>query len=178
MFFNARMPLLKTKFFLFSFLFLNACQTVAPLSPDQRRALQVRVFSNSSYNTVFRAFKTVMQDEGYIIKNQDFEGGLIVAEGQKPVKTTGLEILSAISKGLSDDPYYRNQPHRTGHVFSWSVNLEKIRDKHIETRIILQEKTLYSQGGQTGREVLEPEIYQNIYAKALREIHRRRALKK
>lgn len=160
------------------FSFLSACQTVAPLSPDQRRALQVRVFSDTSYNTVFRAFKTVMQDEGYIIKNQDFEGGLIVSESQKPVKISGLEIMGAIAQGLSQEPSYHQSDYRTGHTFSWSVNLEEIQKNVIEARLILQQKTLYSRGGETGREILQPETYQNIYAKVSREIHRRKAMKR
>ena len=158
--------------------FLTACQTVEPLSPDQRRALQVRSFSNVSYNTVFRAFKTVMQDEGYIIKNQDFEGGLIVAESQKQAGAGGFEILHAVSIGLSGGGGSAPQRYRTGQVFSWSVNLEEIKKNVVESRIILQMKDLYSGGGHTGREVLSPGTYQNIYVKVQREINRRKALKR
>lgn len=158
------------------FFFFVSCQTVTPLSSDQKRALQVRVFSLTSYNTVFRAFKTVMQDEGYIIKNQDFEGGLIVAESQKPIRHSAGVWLLSISSGLSG----RSEPptYRTSDVYSWSVNLEEIKKDNIETRLILQRKTLYSKGQQTGGEILDPEVYRNIYTKVMREINRRKALKR
>ena len=160
---------------LFSFLFFLSCQTTAPLSSDQRRTLQVRTFSSTSYNTVFRAFKTVMQDEGYIVKNQDFEGGLIVAESQKSESSGNIFVMGVIGGLTSSHP--NDNHYRTGQIFSWSVNLEQIQKNAIEARIILQQKDLYSSGSQSGREILDPQIYQNIYAKVNREIQRRKALK-
>ena len=161
--------------------FIIGCQTTAPLTPQQRRALQVRIFSDVSYNTVFRAFKTVMQDEGYIIKNQDFSGGLIVAESQKPVSSSKGQFAMAVAvgvlSGMSGNSSTRNN-YKTGQVFSWSVNLEEIQNKTVESRLILQKKDFYSQGGQRGREILDPEIYRNIFVKVLQEIERRKALKR
>ena len=163
---------MKNCFILFFFFFV-ACQTTPSLTPDQKRALQVHIFSSVSYNTVFRAFKTIMQDEGYIIKNQDFEGGLIVAESQK--SSSMNNFLIAISSGLSGQS---SSSHIVGQVFSWSVNLEEIEKGKIESRIIFQKKNMYSTGGQTGNEILQPETYRNIYTKVIREINRRKALKR
>ena len=158
------------------------CQTTAPLTPQQRRALQVRIFSSASYNTVFRAFKTVMQDEGYIIKNQDFEGGLIVAESQKPAESLSggqfaMAVAVGVLSGMSGNSATQNN-YKTGQVFSWSVNLEEIQKDSVEARLILQRQDFYSQGGKRGREILDPEIYRNIFVKVLREIERRKALKR
>ena len=168
-------------FILSFFIFIIGCQTTAPLTPQQRRALQVCTFSSASYNTVFQAFKTVMQDEGYIIKNQDFSGGLIVAESQKPVSVSGGQFAMAVAvgvlSGMSGNSSTQNN-YKTGQVFSWSVNLEEIQKDSVEARLILQKLDFYSQGGKRGREILDPEIYRNIFVKVLREIERRKALKR
>ena len=83
----------------------TACQTVPKLSPQQRRQLQTRAFKDVGYNNVFRAFKTVLQDEGYIIKNQDMKGGLIVAHLQQTSSAFG-----AFTAGLSGTNHYKPEP--------------------------------------------------------------------
>ncbi len=152
-------------FFYFSFLFLLAGCATTKLSPQQRRSLQVKHFKDSSYNNVFRAFKTVLQDEGYIIKNQDMDGGLIVAHSSKPM-SLGYAILA----GLSSQPNYQ-----TGTTYEVSVNLEEIKKNYVESRVILQQVSSYSQGGSRGAEILNPELYKNIYTKVFTEVARRKA---
>ena len=159
--------------YFFITLFLIACQTVPTLSPDQRRALQTRVFKPASYNTVFRAFKTVMQDEGYIIKNMDMDGGFIVAETRKGMGAgyNTLIILGALSGGSSTN-------YATGMTFTCTVNLEEIQKNVVEARLIFQRTTNYSRGGQAGGELLKPEVYRNLFTKVSREVERRKALKR
>ena len=151
--------------FYFSFLFLFTGCATTQLSPQQRRALQVKQFKDSSYDNVFRAFKTVLQDEGYIIKNQDMTGGLIVAHSSKPI-SMGRAILA----GLSGQ---RN--HQTGTTYEVSVNLEEINKSYVESRVIIQQVASYSQGGSQGAEILSPELYKNIYTKVSTEVARRKA---
>ena len=154
-------------FYIFlSFLFAG-CATTARLSPQQRRSLQVKGFE-ASYDHVFRAFKTVLQDEGYIIKNQDMQGGLIVAHASK-ASSSGLIILAQ----LSGQPNYQ-----TGTTYEMSVNLEEIRKNYIETRVIIQQIAAYSLGGSRGREIVKPQLYQNIYSKVVVEVERRKVQKK
>jgi len=150
--------------FSFSFLFIS-CATTSTLSSQQRRTLQVKHFKDSSYNHVFRAFKTVLQDEGYIIKNQDMNGGLIVAHSSKPMSVT-YGVLAAIS----GTPNYQ-----TGTTYEVSVNLEEINKNYVESRVIIQKIASYSQGGLQGREVLSSDLYKNIYTKVLTEVARRKA---
>ena len=156
------------------FILLIGCQTTPPLTPQQRRTLQTRIYE-ASYETVFRAFKTVMQDEGYIIKNQDMMGGLIVAEAQSANR--GAVFLQTLSLF---DSHNRSHPtnYRTGQTFSWSVNLEEIQKGKVEARLILQRSDSFSQGGQVGREILKPEVYRNIFVKVDNEVARRKALKR
>ncbi|OQX94175.1 MAG: hypothetical protein B6I23_02230, partial [Rickettsiaceae bacterium 4572_127] len=68
-------------------LFLTACMsgsgTKKPTFTDaQRRAMQVKTL-DASYEMTFQAVKSVLLDDGYIIKSQDFAGGMILAEGSK-----------------------------------------------------------------------------------------------
>lgn len=162
-----------TGVFASALLLFSACVSVPKLSPAQRRALQVKGFE-ASYNHVFRAFKTVLQDEGYIIKNQDMEGGLIVARASKSSMSTGRAILIGLSGAGSSQP----SNYHTGTTYEVSVNLEKIRDRYVESRVIIQKTDSYSQGGSTGREILSPELYQNIYKKVQVEVARRQAQNK
>ena len=157
------------KYIFLSFLLLSmaGCVTTPQLSPQQRRSLQVRNFE-STYNHVFRAFKTVLQDEGYIIKNQDMQGGLIVAHNSKPTGG-GMAVLAALGG---------NENYHTGTTYEVSVNLEAIRKKYTESRVIIQKVASYSQGGSRGREIIDPALYRNIYAKVIVEIERRKAQKK
>ena len=155
------------KLFHFLLLFLlTACVTTS-LSPQQRRVLQVKHFE-SSYNNVFRAFKSVLQDEGYIIKNQDMEGGLIVAHSSKSTGS-GSAILAALSG---------QQTYQTGALYEVSVNLEAIRKQYIESRVIIQKIESYSMGGSRGYEIIDPGLYRNIYSKVMLEVARRKAQNK
>ena len=166
------------KILLFLSVFLTACQTTPPLTPEQRRNLQVRLFQSTSYETVFRGFKSVLQDEGYIINNQDMMGGLIVAEAHKtnPHAST-IAILDGFNAVFSQNSHSRSD-YRTSESFIISVNLEEIRKNTVEARIILRRKSFYSSGAQTGKEILRPEIYQNIFTKVSREVEKRKALKR
>lgn len=145
-------------------LFFAACASAPKLSMQQRRALQVRTFENTSYENVFRAFKSVLQDDGYIIRNQDMQGGLIVAQIQKTDKGSGF--WAALGG---------NKNYRQGEVFEVSANLEKVNEKIIETRVIVQKIEQFSMGGQQGEEILDPEMYKALYNKISVEVERRKA---
>ena len=159
----------------FCLLFLLTACVTTQMSPQQRRSLQVKHFE-SSYNNMFRAFKSVLQDEGYIIKNQDMEGGLIVAQASKKVSPGFWTYMSAVASGLSSTP--SNNNYRTGVSFEVSVNLEEIRKNYVESRVIIQQVNSYSRGGSRGNEVISPEMYKSIYSKVRTEIARRRAQNK
>jgi hypothetical protein len=144
-------------------LLLTACAVTPPMSPQQKRAIQMRTFEDTTYENVFRAFKTVLQDEGYVIKNQDLNGGLIVGTIQK---SDGMARFNVIFNG--------DKNYRTGESYEVSVNLEKI-GKTVETRTTIQKVESYSQSGTQGDPILDPETYKNIYEKVSIEIKRRQA---
>ena len=144
---------------------LSGCVASAPkFTPQQRRALQMRTF-DATYDNVFRSVKTVFQDEGYIIRNQDFAGGMILA--QKETATSGGAQFLAAFGG--------NKNYTTGKGFEVSLNLDKISDKNIETRMTLQSTSKTSLGGSSGREILKPEVYKSLYDKIIVEVQRRQA---
>lgn len=165
---------------IFILLFILGCQTTPPLTPQQRRTLQTRIY-NAPYETVFRAFKTVMQDEGYIVKNQDMLGGLIVSETQKNMGSgyNSFLVLGALADGFSNSSgSSRNNTYATGKTFTSTVNLEEVRKNVVEARLIFQTTVNYSGGGQTGREIVDPEVYRSIFVKVNNEVERRKTLKR
>jgi hypothetical protein len=143
---------------------LLGCVHTAQLSPIQRRQLQMRTFEDASYDTVFRAFKTVLQDDGYVINNQDLSGGLIVAAIQK---TDSNSEVWAVIGGWDN--------YRTGEGFLVSINLEPINDTTTETRLVIQKTEQFSQGGHQGNEILDPQMYKAFFDKVRVEIERRKA---
>lgn len=143
-------------------IFLTSCATRPKMSPMQKRAMQSRTF-NSSYDNVFKAFRSVLQDEGYIIKNQDYEGGLILAE-------KGRKTGSFIS--VFGDP---KEERHIGVNYNMSVNFDKINASTIETRVTMQEEDQYSRGSRVSDSINNPDEYKNLYNKVSLEIKRREA---
>ena len=95
------------------------------------------------------------------------KGGLIVAYNSKPV-STGFHIFSDALTGEKSN-------YQTGSIFEVSVNLEPIRKNYVESRLIIQKMDSYSMGGSQGREIVKPQLYQNLYSKVRVEIERRKA---
>ncbi len=147
---------------------LAGCSTVPPMTKQQKRAIQMKNFE-TSYDNVFKAFKTVLQDDGYIIKNQDFEGGMLLAQKERDIN----EGKSGFGKFMSVMARSKNDP--TGKGFDLSVSFDKINDKTTETRLILQEMTKWSSGGSKGREVVDAPLYKAIYDDVAIEVKRREA---
>ncbi len=141
--------------------FMAACAFAPPLSPEQKRMMQTKTFESTNYENVFRSAKNVLQDDGYIIKNQDFNGGLIV--GSLDRSTGGMYFYP----GTSNNNDVVSRTHEV------SINIEKISESIIETRLSIQEMDHYRYGGQSGNPVLKAEDYRNFYERLSREINRR-----
>src|SRR5438045_2683882 len=144
-------------------LFIAACATVPPMSAAQRRALQTRTF-DSEYENVFRSFKTILQDEGYVIKNQDMGGGLIVATVEKSEDHPAFKF--SFGAPTSTAP----QNEKTGEGYEVSINLEKINKDATESRMTIQKMESFSMGGKKGAEVLDEQAYKGFFDKVRVEI--------
>lgn len=94
-------------------LLLTACAVGSGTAPTtfsdaQRRSMQVRTH-DASYDSVFYAVKSVLLDDGYIVKSQDYAGGMILAEGAElklptgraDVASTGTADSAADDEGIS-----------------------------------------------------------------------------
>ena len=149
----------------FILLFICGCAITPNLSAPQRRALQTRTFEKITYDGVFKAFKTVLQDEGYIIQNQDYKGGMILASVQK--KYPSFPTI-----------YFKDADYPIGEGFEVSISLDEINQKKgiVETRLTIQKMEYFKKGTKQGSEVVNEETYKNIYDKLLIEIERRKAM--
>jgi hypothetical protein len=151
------------------------------MSTMQVRSMQTKNFS-ASYQDTFQAFKTVLLDEGYIIKNQEYDGGTILATrsvsyGSNNSFLKGItrtaEILSMFSTNNFHDE--DSGPEKTGKEFSTSINFDKINENNIETRLVLQEADTYSSGAKVPETILDPKEYKNFYNLVSVELKRRQA---
>lgn len=85
-------------------LLLTACAVGSGTAPTtfsdaQRRSMQIKTH-DASYDSVFYAVKSVLLDDGYIIKSQDYAGGMILAEGAELKLPTGRADVA--SSGTAD----------------------------------------------------------------------------
>ena len=145
-------------------LFSGCVVTPQKFTPQQRRAMQVRTF-DASYENVFKSVKTVFQDEGYIIRNQDFAGGMVLAQ-KETSENAGYQMIELLSD---------NESYTTGTGYEVSMNLDKINNTSTETRMTLQSTRKTNLGGSSGKELLKPEVYKSLYDKITVEIKRRQA---
>lgn len=158
------------------FLLLTACEMTPVISQEQRRLMQKRTF-DTSYKTVFRSFRNVLQDEGYIIRNQDYAGGALVTSKVRPTekRLTGGQMVAAAGIAFLLGAYGKDSPERrkTSDTFVVSVTFDRISKRRIETRMTIERGTRDNFGSQEGDEVLDSEMYQHFYNKIKAEIKRR-----
>ena len=156
---------MKTMLPLILFALFTSCSNVPSWSPEQKRALQMRTF-DASYDTVFRAAKNILQDDGYIIAGQDYKGGLILAK-----KSINDKVASFMKVPI----LFESEEGVRGRDYQISFNIEKISKRNIETRLTIMETLKMAQGGDSGSEVVDPATYKAIYDKLNTEIRRRAA---
>ena len=143
------------------------CASETKLSPMQKRHITSRVY-DSDYETVYRATLTVLQDQGYIIKNTDMNSGLIVA------------TVDRESSGLSQflQELFTEHIHDKGTLIEISCMADKISENSTELRINIQE-TKYASGGfkKDVDRIYDEEVYQQIFNEIAVEVKRREAIR-
>lgn len=144
----------------------NCVSAEAKLSPMQKRQITSRIY-DSDYETVYRATLTVLQDQGYIIKNTDMNSGLIVSEIDRETSKFN-QFLQELFGGVEDK----------GTFIEVSCMADKISDNSTELRINIQE-TKYGAGGskQTINRMYDEETYQQLFNEIRVEIKRREAIR-
>lgn len=147
------------------------CYVGPQLSPMQKRQITTKIIEGS-YNDTYRATITVLQDQGYIIKNTDMESGLLVASIDK-AESTGSQAAQILLFG-----YIFNK----GDEIEISCMLSPLTTTRTEVRLNIQETT-YGQSSswsgtskQNAKQIYNPEVYQNIFNEIQLEVKRRQAI--
>lgn len=159
-----------TKLFLFvllSVLFFG-CAAGPQLSQMQIRQLTTKMI-DGSYENVFRATMTILQDQGYVIKNTDMNSGLIVANIDRET-SGGSQFFQALLVG---SVYDKNT------VIEVSATVNKLNEQTQEIRLNIQE-TNYSGGGakQNIKQIYDGQVYQKLFNDITLEVKRREAMNK
>lgn len=147
-------------------IFLSNCGSAeSKLSPMQKRQITSRVY-DSDYETVYKATLTVLQDQGYIIKNTDMDSGLIVSEIDRET-SQGAQFLQAIFSEVVDK----------GTLIEVSCMVGKISDSSTELRINIQETKYGAAGKQSANRLYDEKTYQQLFNEIRVEIKRIEAIR-
>lgn len=158
-----------TNFSIFLLLtFIVGCAAGPKLSQMQIRQLTTKMIEGS-YENVFRATMTILQDQGYVIKNTDMNSGLIVANIDRET-SGGSQFMQALFLGRITD---KNT------VIEVSATVNKLNEENQELRLNLQE-TNYSGSGakQNIKQIYDEKVYQNLFNDITLEVKRREAMNK
>ena len=165
-------PGIKTYFyFIIIILFGVSCAPTVQLSPMQVRQITTRLIEGS-YENIFRATLTVLQDQGYVIKNTDMNSGLIVGNVDRAADG-GSQFVQALFLGYVSDK---------GTEVEASCMVNKINDTSSEVRINIQE-VKYGQASkwsgtskQNSKQIYDEKIYQELFNQITVEVKRREAM--
>lgn len=152
-------------------MFIAGCAVQPQLSPIQKRQITTRIF-DGEYETTYRSILTVLQDQGYIIKNTDMNTGLINATIDREAGS-GSQAVQAVFLGYVVDK---------GSEIETSFMVNKISNTKTEVRLNMQESK-YGQASkwsssskQSVKQILDPGIYNQIFNEIQTEIKRREAM--
>jgi len=157
---------------LFIVFVLFGCAAKEPiLSPMQKRHITTKLIEGS-YDHVYRATLTVLQDQGYIIKNTDMASGLIVSNADRPVDK-GNQFAQAFWLG-----YVPNK----GTAIEITCLINKLNATSTEIRMNIREvkygqsSAWSSSGKQDTKQIYDETIYQSLFNEITLETKRRVAL--
>jgi len=157
---------------LFLFVFLSVlffgCAAGPQLSQMQIRQLTTKMI-DGNYENVFRATMTILQDQGYVIKNTDMNSGLIVANVDRET-SGGSQFAQALFLGKITD---KNT------VVEVSATINKLNDKTQELRLNIQETNYTGGGGKNNiKQIHDEKVYQKLFNDITLEVKRREAINK
>ncbi|MBC7364887.1 MAG: hypothetical protein H5U07_10190 [Candidatus Aminicenantes bacterium] len=150
-----------------------ACTPEPRLSPMQVRQITTKLFQ-SDYETVYRACLTILQDQGYVIKNTDMDSGLIVASITKET-SAGSQVFQALMLG-----YIPNK----GKEYELSCMVNKVSDNSTEVRLSIHETkygqtSAWSGSSKLGaKQIYDEKLFRALFNEIEVEIKRREAMKK
>lgn len=122
-----------------------------------------------SYENIYRACLTTLQDNGYIIKNTDMNSGLITATVDRETSHASQVMQVLLARVIWDK----------GTLVEVSVMVNKINDNASDVRINIQE-TRYNQFGAKKhiKQIYDEELYYKLFNTIFTEVKRREAMKR
>lgn len=147
-------------------LLLVGCASKPAVSPMQKRQITTKQI-DGGYENVYRATMTVLQDQGYVLKNTDMNSGLIVASIDREASKTSQFWQAFLAGDILNK----------GTVIEATVAVGKINERLQEIRVTLQETRYNRHGGKEDiKSVLDPKIYDELANQIRVEVKRREAL--
>lgn len=147
---------MKKLFIILLIIISTGCETTQ-LSPLQMRSIQSKELEGT-FDNAFKATLQVFQDYGYIVKNTEYESGVIQGE-----------------TGIKQDFW------GTMRWFEMTATLEQFGENRVKERLsLIKKKKVSSQyGTQEGSEMVEDvELFKKIYNDIQKEIFVRKNLNK
>lgn len=149
-------------------LFLIGCATTPKLSLMQVREITTKEFEGS-YENVYRAASTIIQDQGYVIKNTDMDSGLISATIDRETPR-GSQFMQALFLGYIADK---------STVIELSCMVNSLNETRQQARINIQETNLSQFGGKNViKQIYDPKVYEALFNDIAVEVKRREAIKR
>ena len=146
--------------------FVAGCGSSTELSLMQKRQMTTKMIEGS-YDNVFRASMTILQDQGYVIKQTDLNTGLIVANRDRESSKTSQFFSALLTGGIS----HKNT------VIEISATINKLNKTAQELRLNIQETEYSGSGGKTNiNQIYDPKIYQKLFNEIILEVKRREAM--
>jgi len=133
---------------------LMAVSCAAPqpeLSGLEAQELQARIIETDK-RTVFNASVSVLQDAGYVLRNADYETGLITAAGQTKDNTNLFGVLASTSSSV--------QTTASVFVEPWNRNGTRIRVSFVEAERMSGQ---YGQSTNSDHTIYSAEVYRNFF---------------
>lgn len=142
-----------------------SCAAPAPdLSSLEMQQLQARNLETDK-RTVFNASVSVLQDAGYVVKNADYETGLISASGTTINNTSFFDAITHRSVSTQTSASVFIEP--------WQSSQTRIRINFVEGKATSGQ---YGQSNQEDRPILIPEVYRNFFDQLDKAIFVRRGM--
>jgi hypothetical protein len=148
--------------------FTGCATSEAKLSPMQVRQITTRQLE-STYENVYRASMTVLQDQGYVVKNTDMASGLIAANIDRSASKSSQFWQIAIVGDVYDK----------GTFIEVTITVAKINDTLQEIRMNVQETGYNEFGGKTNvKQIADPKFYDALANQINIEVKRREAFRR
>ena len=139
-------------------LIVSGCETTQhQLSSLQRRSFESKDLEGK-YEDAFKSTLQVLQDYGYIIKDADYQSGVIQGE-------TGLRKRKDFLRDILVN-------------FEITATMEQFGENKVKERLTLIKKSKYMVGEVASKIIEDPELFQRIYDDIQKEMFVRENLNK